>query len=113
MFFPDPWPKKAQKKNRTATRDWLQAMLPLLQQDGTFHLKTDHREYFDFIIENLQALSERIQITELNTHLHQHHPAPHTLTIPEVTLFERLFIKDGLPIHSVKISPKAPGAKNV
>ena len=108
MFFPDPWPKKAQKKNRTADQDWLKSIAPLLSQRGVFHLKTDHAEYFEFIMENLAALSDIYEIIELSRDLHANNPDAKLLKIPQVTLFERLFIKDGLPIHSVKVRVK-PG----
>ena len=106
MFFPDPWPKKAQMKNRTANTDWLKAMAPLISDRGHFHLKTDHQEYFDFILANLEELKETFEILECTRNLHENHPNPKSLQIPEVTLFERLFIKDGLPIYSVKVKPK-------
>lgn len=106
MFFPDPWPKKAHQKNRTASEAWLRSIAPLIHSDGHFHLKTDHREYFDFIIDNIKRTSDIFEVTELSYDLHKAHPNPLSLKIPEVTLFERLFIKDGLPIHSVKIKKK-------
>lgn len=103
MFFPDPWPKKAQMKNRTANSTWLRSIAPLLSHDGIFHLKTDHAEYFEFILEELQAVTDIFEIIEMTKDLHAGDPNAKNLTIPEVTLFERLFIKDGLPIHSVKL----------
>ncbi len=106
MFFPDPWPKKAQKKNRTANTTWLKSVAPLLSQRGYFHLKTDHEEYFDFILGNLAELQDTFEILECTRNLHENHPNPRSLQIPEVTLFERLFIKDGLPIYSVKVKSK-------
>jgi len=106
MFFPDPWPKKAQKKNRTADREWLLSIAPLLSETGIFHLKTDHAEYFEFILENLHSLSGTFEIIEMTRDLHAGNPNAKLLTIPAVTLFERLFIKDGLPIHSVKVRRK-------
>ena len=106
MFFPDPWPKKAQKKNRTADRDWLLSVAPLLSGKGHFHLKTDHAEYFEFILENLESLKDTYEIIEMTRDLHAGNPDAKSLTIPAVTLFEKLFIKDGLPIHSVKVRAK-------
>jgi tRNA (guanine-N7-)-methyltransferase len=106
MFFPDPWPKKAQKKNRTADREWLLSIAPLISEKGYFHLKTDHAEYFEFILENLNSLSDTYEILEMTRDLHAGNPNAKLLTIPAVTLFERLFIKDGLPIHSVKVRRK-------
>jgi tRNA G46 methylase TrmB len=73
---------------------------------GIFHLKTDHADYFDFILGNLDELKEVYEVLEMTRDLHAAHPAPHSLQIPDVTLFERLFIKDGLPIHSLKIKPR-------
>ncbi len=107
MFFPDPWPKKAQKKNRTADREWLLSVAPLLSETGIFHLKTDHAEYFEFILENLHSLGDTFEIIEMTRDLHAGNPNAKLLTIPAVTLFERLFIKDGLPIHSVKVRRKS------
>lgn len=106
MFFPDPWEKKAQRKNRTANTAWLKSIAPLLKRGtpgrGIFHLKTDHEDYFDFILNNLSELKDTYRILESTRDLHASHPDPKSLKIPEVTLFERLFIKDGLPIYSVK-----------
>ena len=103
LYFPDPWPKKAQMKNRTANTDWLKTVAPLLSNRGYFHIKTDHEEYFDFILANLAELTDTFEAFELTRNLHEKHPNPKSLIIPDVTLFERLFIKDGLPIYSVKL----------
>ena len=109
MFFPDPWPKKAQMKNRTANAAWLKSIAPLLNTKtsgkGVFHLKTDHAEFFEFILAELKSLTDTYEILEMTKNLHEANPQAKLLKIPEVTLFERLFIKDGLPIHSVKIRP--------
>ncbi len=103
MFFPDPWPKKGQQKNRTANTRWLLSIAPLLSPTGIFHLKTDHAEYFEFILQNLKELDSTFEIIDMTKDLHAANPQAKLLKIPEVTLFERLFIKDGLPIHSVKV----------
>jgi tRNA (guanine-N7-)-methyltransferase len=106
MFFPDPWSKKAQMKNRTADEQWLRGIAPLLSGRGYFHLKTDHAEYYEFIRENISRLTDIFEVIEETRDLHAGNPNAHKLTIPEVTLFERLFIKDGLPIHSIKLRLK-------
>ena len=113
LYFPDPWPKKAQKKNRTANTEWLKTVAPLLSNRGYFHIKTDHQEYFDYILGNLEELKDTFEAFDLTRNLHEKHPNPKSLLIPDVTLFERLFIKDGLPIYSVKLkraSKMASGA---
>jgi tRNA (guanine-N(7)-)-methyltransferase len=110
MFFPDPWQKKAQLKNRTADEQWLRSIAPLLSDNGIFHIKTDHAVYFDFICENFANLTDIYEVIEMTRDLHAGNAKAHLLTIPAVTLFERLFIKDGLPIHSIKVRVK-PGSK--
>ena len=103
LFFPDPWPKKAHLKNRFINPERLRAIAPILSRDGVFHIKTDHRAYFDWMIQSLEKVKDVWKILESTTDLHREHPAPETLEIPDVTLFERLFIKDGIKINSVKL----------
>ncbi len=106
LYFPDPWPKKSQKKNRTADQDWLRRIAPTLKTGGVFHIKTDHAEYFDFMLQEISSCLDLFDPFEKTFDLHADNPNRHALKIPEVTLFERLFIKDGLPIHSIKLKKR-------
>lgn len=103
LFFPDPWPKKAHRKNRFINPDQLHKIARILKTNGTFHIKTDHTEYFEGMIQALQKCADVWEITELNHDLYSHHPAPENLTIPEVTLFEKIFIRDKIPIKSIQL----------
>jgi tRNA (guanine-N7-)-methyltransferase len=103
LFFPDPWPKKKQWKNRFITAERLREIAPLLKKGGVFHIKTDHRKYFDWMEEHIAQVRDLWDVTERTTDLHAGNPNAVLLKEPEVTLFERLFIKDGLPINQVKL----------
>lgn len=103
LFFPDPWPKKAQWKHRFVTPATLRAIAPLLKHGGVFHIKTDHAGYFEWMEEAVAACSDIWRVSERSTDLHAGNPAPDQLTIPEVTLFERIFIRDGIKINSLKL----------
>ena len=115
LFFPDPWPKKAHWKNRFVTADQLCRILKVMKHGGIFHIKTDHPGYFEWIENALADALKTLEakgstentptwkIVERSANLHKDHPNPKLLQIPEVTLFERLFIKDGIPIHSLKL----------
>jgi tRNA (guanine-N7-)-methyltransferase len=103
LYFPDPWPKTAHWKNRFITAETLRTIAPLMHKNGVFHIKTDHRGYFDWMIENINQVKDVWTPTEISYDLHAGHPDPKSLRIPEVTLFESLFVKDCLPIHSVKL----------
>lgn len=103
LYFPDPWPKKAQLKNRWLTAERLRQVAELVRPGGVFHIKTDHLGYFEWMEEAIRQVPELWEPTEHTRDLHASHPAPRSLKIPEVTLFEGLFIKDGIKINSVKL----------
>ncbi len=103
LFFPDPWAKKSQWKNRFINRESLKLIAQLVRVGGIFEIKTDHPGYFEWMEESVAANSELWKVRSRSTDLHLGHPNPTTLTFPEVTCFERLFIKDGLPIHRLEL----------
>ena len=106
LFFPDPWPKKGHWKHRYITAERLKELKKLMKPEGIFHIKTDHRGYFDWMLEAISQCQAEWEVLECSMDLHQGHPDPESLTFPEVTLFEKIFIREKLPIHSVKLKPK-------
>jgi tRNA (guanine-N7-)-methyltransferase len=106
LYFPDPWPKKGQQKNRFIQEFRLREVHPLLTpKTGRFHIKTDHAGYFEWMVQEIEKTQDLFKVISLTRDLHASHPNAKSLQIPEVTLFEKLFIKDGLPIHSVELEP--------
>ena len=101
LFFPDPWPKAHHHKHRIFQKPWLEQVHRALAPNGTLEVKTDHREYFEQMIDVARSCTELFSIEFESWDLHQANPDASRLQIPAVTLFERLFIKDGLPIHKV------------
>jgi tRNA (guanine-N7-)-methyltransferase len=106
LFFPDPWPRKSQWKHRFITKERLQQLSKIMKPSGIFHIKTDHSGYFEWIFEAVSQCPQEWEIVEISRDLHKDHPAPQELQIPDVTLFEKLFIKDGIPIKSLKLKPR-------
>ena len=106
VYFPDPWEKRAVKKNRFITSSWLQNIWKILKPSGNLHIKTDHREYFTWILEEIEKSKGPWIWEEKTFHLHKNCVDPEKLEIPDVTLFEKLFIKDGIEINSLKLRPK-------
>ncbi len=103
FYFPDPWPKKAQIKNRFFNSERLRLIAPLMKPGGLFHIKTDHRGYFEWMIQAIQENLNLWEILSVSENLHRDDPAPHLLDFPDVTLFEKLFIRDQIPIHEIKL----------
>jgi len=61
IFFPDPWGKKdRQKKHRLLQTPFLNDLYKITKQSGKCIIKTDHREYFDFVLEQVEETSWKI-----------------------------------------------------
>lgn len=92
--FPDPWPKKKQKKNRLLQEAYLEKIARLLQKGGYFFFKTDHSEYFFSTEEKIRKIStfEIIQYTK-----NLHHSIYNKNNI--LTEFEGIFQNQTLPIY--------------
>ena len=58
IYFPDPWPKKRQRKRRIfRNQDFLAALTQTLKPDrGRLYIVTDYEEYFQEIQERLAGL---------------------------------------------------------
>jgi tRNA (guanine-N7-)-methyltransferase len=106
LFFPDPWAKKSQLKNRFITEEKLRLIASLMSSGGTFQIKTDHPGYFLWMEEHISRTKDLWEITFRSTDLHRDNPQATQLTFPEVTCFEKLFIKDGIPIHRLDLKRK-------
>jgi tRNA (guanine-N7-)-methyltransferase len=103
IYFPDPWPKKAHWKHRYINPQQLKDIHQVLKPGGALHIKTDHRGYFDWMEEAIAETKSLWEIHDRTTDLHAGNPNPEKLEIPDVTLFEKLFIKDGIQINSVRL----------
>ena len=59
IYFPDPWPKKRQRKRRIfRNQDFLSALTRTLNPNsGRLYIATDHEEYFQEIQERLTGLT--------------------------------------------------------
>ena len=90
--FPDPWPKKAKRKHRILSTEFLTKMRPYFCSEGELRFKTDHLEYFKTVTDILNQL-EFYTIDQHTENLHQ--SAYDTENI--LTEFEMLFKSKGNP----------------
>lgn len=49
IYFPDPWPKKKHHKNRLINEVFTGRLARILQPGGLVHIRTDDRDYFEWI----------------------------------------------------------------
>jgi len=86
IYFPDPWPKKKQKKRRLLDGIFLELLSARLVRGGTLRVATDHPDYGSSLgplLETVPAL-ERVDWTSL--------PAPPS------THYELKYARQGRPI---------------
>ena len=86
IYFPDPWPKKKQKKRRLLDGIFLELLAARLEPGGTLRIATDHPDYgrsLGPLLETVPSL-ERIEWTSL--------PAP------PPTHYELKYSREGRPI---------------
>jgi tRNA (guanine-N7-)-methyltransferase len=103
LFFPDPWQKKSQWKNRFVTAERLRELARIVAPGGTFEIRTDHAGYFEWIEAAVAEASAHWHVRARTIDRHAGNPEAAKLTIPEVTLFERLFIQRGIRIHALEL----------
>ena len=100
--FPDPWAKQKQLKHRLLGPELLTTAARLLIPNGTFSVKTDHREYFAGFLAAIHA-SQFFHVAEQSQDLAQSPYMGENI----MTEFEALFRSQGLPIYYLKLRRRA------
>ncbi|NBO37768.1 tRNA (guanosine(46)-N7)-methyltransferase TrmB [bacterium] len=99
VFFPDPWPKKKQRKNRLLQEHFFEILKEKLNPNGGFFwFKTDSEDYFLCVQETLRQL--KWSESESDARPNGLEPLPYT------TVFEALFIGKNLPIYRRVYQPQ-------
>jgi len=95
IFFPDPWEKRKQKKNRLLNESFSSLMVKKLKSGGFIWFKSDHQDYFN------QAQSYLLQA---GLYKHQFDDQPSLLTGgPFKTAFEELFLSKNIPYKNILV----------
>ena len=98
IFFPDPWAKKkAQAKHRLLQEKFLNDLYDVTKKWGKCVIKTDHREYFDFALEEIAK-------TQWNTEfLSYDFENETTFENAETTEFQQLFRGQNIQINHIEL----------
>jgi tRNA (guanine-N7-)-methyltransferase len=105
-FFPDPWPKKRHHKKRLFQEPFIRSVHKVLRPGGTLYVKTDHAGYAEWMDERIQSpLTKELFDIELTTfNLREEFP-DHYLSSFQ-TKFEKIFIKQNIPIKAFVLKAK-------
>ena len=58
LLCPDPWPKARHHKRRLVQQEFLHILQKTLSPGGEFLFKTDHPEYFEWVLEQMELFNE-------------------------------------------------------
>lgn len=87
MLFPDPWSKSVHRKWRVLRPEFFQQIAYLLKPGSEFLIKTDHKDYAEYIEESWQPCGgfEKIEGAQIQNFWQQLPPTP----------FEKIFLRQG------------------
>jgi tRNA (guanine-N7-)-methyltransferase len=103
-FFPDPWPKTRHRKKRLFSPLFLKLASEVLSERGEIYIKTDHRDYYQQMLQVADECQELFEITLSSTDLRNDYPE-HFLS-SFVTKFERIFLEQQQPINALVLRAK-------
>lgn len=97
--FPDPWSKRRWHKHRLLSEQFFGRAHALLKDGGHLHYKTDHPEYFERTVA-LAGTLPGWNTTGISRDLPETGAGSFGNVLTE---FERLFRRQGLPIHALHL----------
>jgi tRNA (guanine-N7-)-methyltransferase len=65
--FPDPWWKRRHKKRRILRKEFINLFYNILMTDGTIYVRTDVKEYAEFVSENFAGFDTFVPVEHDNS----------------------------------------------
>lgn len=93
--FPDPWPRKKNRKRRLTYRSFLDKYCRVIRPGGEIHFKTDNAPLFEFSLEEFAACA--LEVKNVTRNLHEHG------VVGIMTGYEEKFHALGTPINRCEI----------
>ncbi len=111
IFFPDPWPKTKQKKNRLIQRGYMLRLSSKLIPGSEIRIRTDNDDYFLSIVNTIYGLIDELGITV--TEFTRDYYLKGKKEDECITAFERIFLKQGLLINALYFNVAKPFEGNI
>ena len=93
--FPDPWPRKKNRKRRLTYRTFLDKYCRVIKTGGEIHYKTDNAPLFAFSVEEFAACG--LEVKNLTRNLHENG------VVGIMTGYEEKFHALGTPINRCEV----------
>lgn len=97
LNFSDPWPKSRHEKRRLTSPEFLKLYRKILAPNGCIEQKTDNVFLFEYSVPNYVKYNFNISDFAVDLHTREENII--------TTEYEEKFIKKGLPIFMVKVTP--------
>ncbi|MEI6093277.1 MAG: tRNA (guanosine(46)-N7)-methyltransferase TrmB [bacterium] len=99
IFFPDPWPKTRQKKNRLINKKYMAQLCSKMTKGSSINIKTDNDDYFLQMLKVTHDLASEgiLEITYLTRDYHNSDFRGKEYITP----FERIFLRQGFLINYI------------
>lgn len=97
IFFPDPWPKTRQKKNRLIKPEFIKNLVAKIKPGSFIKIKTDNDDYFTQILGVMYSLAPEVGLELLDLTRDYHNSI--YCHGEYITPFERIFRRQGLLIN--------------
>ena len=95
LYFPDPWPKARHNKRRLFQEPFLRLLHPALMPGGQIRIATDHSDYFAWMEDHAQRVSDLYQRLDFES------PVSAGEGEWVGTNFERKYRREGRPFHGM------------
>lgn len=108
-FFPDPWPKRRHHKKRLIQENFLKGCIKTIKPDGYFIIKTDHDEYFEWMLKvfnKFQGAHGKQFIEEFKS-FDLYGSGEDNVLSQYQTKFEKIFLKKKIPIKALILKCKS------
>ncbi len=108
IFHPEPLDNPREQRNRLLAEPFLIDVHNALRAGGSLVLKTDHRGYFDSVVELLERMTDRFDLGVTSLDFWNDATAQSAVAsrafAGELTDFESRFVRKRKPIHLLEIS---------
>jgi len=101
LLCPDPWPKARHHKRRLVQQEFLHILQKTLSPSGEFLFKTDHPEYYEWVLEQVEAFNSANPEKTMNPVPWPENEKEGSFYYPK-TDFQRLWEGEGKIIYSAR-----------